>query len=328
MPTFILLVAADLYTNKVNLEVTFPAHPSLAELTRVTEATFGIEASVLRPEGRPLQPFKVARFQMYDEKSDRWVELTNAAQIVDSAQVYAFQRETAYHTETQKPIPIARRPSTAGTSNTARSPPRSYADLAPVQSVHKSPQRTGAALRQEQQQQPLLQPVVLAQQPALGAANNSDALRRRALPEHATLDEKVRVIFEEIDINSNRVIEPEEWKRALRVLNIDFSSATVSDLFSKADLNGDGVISLNEFQSFCSGYPTLTDCMYFRTKDYWEDYARKQEIKSSTDMLEDMKERERQARLLALEAQKEVERQEKKVGQSEGELTARRDKKS
>eukprot|EP00760_Papus_ankaliazontas_P009896 PhM_4_TR14155/c1_g1_i1/m.51648 len=317
MSPFVLLVAADLYGSKVNLELLFPAHPSVSELTRVTESTFAVESSLLRPDGKPMQPVKVARFQLYDDRSERWVELTNAAQLVVGAQVYAFQRETPFHTETQKPIPVARQPSKDPTTMTPSKAATPYTPM--PQSVHRSPPR-----RPELETSPQRRYMDAVSPPRrVHVADAASSSKRRVVPEHATMEEKVRLVFDEIDVNSSRSIEPDEWKRALRVLGIEFSTATSSDLFSKADMNGDGSVTLSEFQQFCVGYPTLLDCLYYRTRDYWEDYAKKQEIKACSDVCEELKERERQTRAMALDAQRDVEVQEKKLEHSETELQGR-----
>jgi len=124
MSAFLVLVAADLYGSKVNLELHFRNQPPVPELIRVAELTFGLEATLIRPEGKQLQPFKIAKLHIFEDRTNRWVELTNAGQIVERMQVYVFQKQTAFHSkETQTPIPASRAPSWRPVEAT---PPKSY----------------------------------------------------------------------------------------------------------------------------------------------------------------------------------------------------------
>ena len=47
MAPFILYAAADLYNAKVNLELAFPSHPTMGELTHHVHAVFAAECAAL-----------------------------------------------------------------------------------------------------------------------------------------------------------------------------------------------------------------------------------------------------------------------------------------
>jgi len=94
-----LLVAADISGEKYNMEVQFPAPPSVQELEAVITKTY------LDQFG--LGKFAIGRVQVYDEVLQRWAELTGPSQLKDFCQLYAFNRNSV---EVQKPIPPPVRP--------------------------------------------------------------------------------------------------------------------------------------------------------------------------------------------------------------------------
>ena len=211
----------------------------------------------------PGHPFNVGKIQIYDEVAGKWSDLQASSQLVDYMQLYAFNRGVV---EVQKPIP----------------PPRKLAS-----------------------QQP---PMLRSASPATRAVPHSILGARVGAPpptlsDNATHDEKVRAVFEEVDVNNNHSVEPEEFRRAFRAHAFDFSAATVADLFAKADTNQDGLLSLPEFQRFCEMYPTLLDSLYFRIRDYWEDFRQKQSINAARESLEANKESERMSHAAHVEAQ-------------------------
>jgi len=88
--------------------------------------------------------------------------------------------------------------------------------------------------------------------------------------DHATHDEKVLQLFDDFGgrrSGHRRGMELDAWVTACRRLNIGFATATVGELFERADVDGDGAVSLVEFQRFGELYPTLVDCLYYRAKD-------------------------------------------------------------
>lgn len=311
---FTVLVAADLYGEKVNLELNFTSAPTLADLFRVVETTFAVESSTLRPSGHPFVPFKVARFHVFEDKSQQWAELFNASQLIDYCQIYAFQRDA---TETQKQIPPARLPTAVrmAASSSAQSP------------TPRTP------LNSHRDQQPAPSPMSVAgrgQSPHVTASpsRHSDTPRSIAgsavpppqFPENPTFDQKVRIVFDETDVNHNRLIELDEFRRIMRMLNVDLSGSTVADLFQRGDQDRDGVISLSDFQFFASNYPTLLDSLYFRSKEFWEDHRRRMAIEGRKQVVEECHAREHQAAQLSAEAKSELLEQEHRLREQEAAL--------
>ena len=297
---FAVLVAADLYGNKVNLELTFPGFPSLQDLTRMVETTFAVESSSLRPTGQPFIPFKAVRFVIFDDNSRQWQDLGSPNQLSEYCQVYAIQRDAV---ETQRHIPPARLPVTLSNSPNRNiiSTPRS-ADV--VQYSH-APTITSDTL----------------QQPS--ARSHSNTKVPRAFSEVASFEQKIRTVFEEMDGNQNRVVSSDDFRRALRMLSIDLSVATVNDLFHKADADRDSVVSFSEFERFSYNYPTLLDSMYFRNKEYYEDQRRKKKLDLQRLALEESIEKERAVSVLQLEGRKAIEEQELRMTQVEQDLQGR-----
>eukprot|EP01062_Namystynia_karyoxenos_P028027 TRINITY_DN21323_c1_g2_i1.p1 TRINITY_DN21323_c1_g2~~TRINITY_DN21323_c1_g2_i1.p1 ORF type:complete len:609 (+),score=140.69 TRINITY_DN21323_c1_g2_i1:73-1899(+) len=88
---FVLDVAADLYGAKENLEIRFPARPSLRELRSKSESLLQTEATVQRPPGAVPQSVRLERFQLFDDATRDWVDLVTSDQLHPYAQLYAFQ---------------------------------------------------------------------------------------------------------------------------------------------------------------------------------------------------------------------------------------------
>ena len=131
---YTLLVCADLYGEKMNLELTFSAMPTMGELQRKITEVYNAEAQVKRPQGYPAIDFQIARLQIYDDVLLKWTDLVTCTQLHEYDQLYAFQPQSPWHIDVQKDLPPPRPPtvhsSTGG--NTSRSPmpgpatPQSY----------------------------------------------------------------------------------------------------------------------------------------------------------------------------------------------------------
>jgi len=219
-------VAAELFEQKQNIEFSFPSRPSYAQLKRVVEHTYQYEADQLRPIEVPLYRFEVSKFKVWDEVKNKWVDLTTADLLESDCQVYAFQHEGPYYKESTGEIPPARKP---------RKDP--YPEL-----------NSGYAPR-----------------PAAAAATALTVRpsQPRALRE-PTFDEKVRTVFEELDINNRQVIQDTELFNGFTNLGVDFSRQTIQSLFEKADTNKDLRVSYAEWERFVNKYPIMLECLYHR----------------------------------------------------------------
>lgn len=280
---FTLFVAADLYSQKVNVEIELPSFPTVNELLNVAQSVFNNEASVLKPPTMELQTVGVEKLQVYKDDDGSWSDLVSPSQIVEFAQLYVIQKHAQYQ-ESQQQIPPARKPSRP--IKTASSPPPPARPAVPVspytsaaaaspysQARHVSPPRRGSPPRTSSAVRPTATYASSSPQtvrPQGPASPERDRLAIRPLPEGASQRDKISYVFDEMDVNGNRVIEPEEFRNLLNVLGVGFSAATLSDLFHKSDLDRDGVASLGEMTTFLSNYPTLLDALYFRLRDIQE----------------------------------------------------------
>ena len=322
---FTVLVAADVYGTKGNFEVTFPAAPSLAELTRQTESIYGVEAAARRPVGTLSAPFLVSRFQLYNERVQQWVDLSAPGQLADRCQVFAFQTTAApgvgaaeaaaatHAAATEAAVTqqvVANQQAAAAAAHNAAAHTAAANQVAANAAAAATSQAALYAQSQAQLQATAAANHAVATQQTARAVSQVAAINAAAsgLPifsETATHEDKTRAVFEGLDTNGNRVLEPEEVRQAFDLLHVDFSSATINDLIVKGDLDHDGVISLGEWQRFAERFPTLVDSFYFRLKAYWEDVRRQQEIRASKEMLAELKERSQQAQVSWLEAQRD-----------------------
>ena len=124
---------------------------------------------------------------------------------------------------------------------------------------------------------------------------------------HVLRTQQVRRLFEDFDTRKTRSLDTEAFSSGFRRLNVGFTSATVQDLFEKADSNQDRVVSLAEFQRFGEMYPTLIDCVYYRAKDFWTEIAQKEAIEEAKRLLDELRSREAAARAAYAQAQQETD---------------------
>ena len=208
--------------------------------------------------------FQVSKFHVVDPVTDDWVEVIGAHQLRNQCQVYAFQPHSTKYTESQGHIPPASKPrgvyatsAMSGYHSPASAHHRGDYGSAGYGTAYPAATTTTTT-------------------PAFPQATQVAGVPH--MQENASHDEKVRVLFDATDANSNRVVEPEELKRLMHMLHIDFSALTVEDLFRKADHDKDNVINFPEWQRFAELYPTLFDSLYYRLKAYYDHMAGEAQI--------------------------------------------------
>eukprot|EP01061_Rhynchopus_euleeides_P020450 TRINITY_DN3325_c0_g1_i2.p1 TRINITY_DN3325_c0_g1~~TRINITY_DN3325_c0_g1_i2.p1 ORF type:complete len:335 (+),score=133.71 TRINITY_DN3325_c0_g1_i2:57-1061(+) len=81
-----------------------------------------------------------------------------------------------------------------------------------------------------------------------------------------SMSEKQRSVFEEMDSKKTRAVDEEDLRGTFQRLRIEYSGSSISEMFGKADLNHDNVISFDEWVRYTELFPTLLDSLYFRTK--------------------------------------------------------------
>jgi len=276
---FTILVCGDVFGQKQNLELTFPALPTIGELTKRAEECFTAEARATQPPpGMTVQEFRVSRVQIYDDVLLKWVDLVSSTQLHEYDQVYVFQPQTQWHSDSQQDLP-APRPPTGGQGY----PSQQY----PPQQQYSQPQYSQQpAGYPSQQAVPYHQQYPSAGYDAAprahpGAFQMSGPGQRPDAPP----EQKADAVFRDMDPQGKGYLEYAELERTFREVGLDFSSNTVGELFYKADLNRDSRVSLDEWQNWCRIYPNTLDCMYFRAKNTGEEGMILAELRRNQDQI-------------------------------------------
>eukprot|EP01061_Rhynchopus_euleeides_P012069 TRINITY_DN21688_c0_g1_i1.p1 TRINITY_DN21688_c0_g1~~TRINITY_DN21688_c0_g1_i1.p1 ORF type:complete len:298 (+),score=102.44 TRINITY_DN21688_c0_g1_i1:90-983(+) len=102
---FQLAVAADVYGTKFNKLLSFPLCPSMSELLNAVESVFDTCARANRPAGYADVPFKAQALQLHHAVEKRWVDVCSTSQLADGSQMFCFQPNSIWHTDSEGPIP-------------------------------------------------------------------------------------------------------------------------------------------------------------------------------------------------------------------------------
>ena len=102
----------------------------------------------------------------------------------------------------------------------------------------------------------------------------------------STYEEKTASVFEEMDLQNKRLLSADDFQKTFALHGMELSSATILDIFTKCDANGDGFLSYTEFQMFSEQYPTLLDSLYHRLKHYWADMKFQEQMRAEQEQLE------------------------------------------
>lgn len=103
-----LYVAADIYGQKINLQVESVKLPTLPELFQTIQQLFSNECYALRPAGAPLQQFSIEKVQFYSDEGKEsgrpvgWKDLVSSSQLTPKAQLYVFQSDPNIEESQQK----------------------------------------------------------------------------------------------------------------------------------------------------------------------------------------------------------------------------------
>eukprot|EP01060_Flectonema_neradi_P039909 TRINITY_DN8950_c1_g5_i1.p1 TRINITY_DN8950_c1_g5~~TRINITY_DN8950_c1_g5_i1.p1 ORF type:complete len:439 (+),score=101.41 TRINITY_DN8950_c1_g5_i1:58-1374(+) len=112
------------------------------------------------------------------------------------------------------------------------------------------------------------------------------------MADYSTFQDKLTMVYGELDTRKTRSVSLDAFTQVLSKFQIGLSGATTQDLFFKADANGDGVLSLSEFQRFAEGYPTLLDVIYYRAKDYYANEKMLEELEIAGQKASELRSRE------------------------------------
>ncbi|KAJ9471444.1 calmodulin-like protein containing EF hand domain [Diplonema papillatum] len=105
---FVVSCGTDLYGRKQNVKLEFASCPTMTQLINAVESEFDVNGRSTRPAGYPDVPFKVQTFQVYDDVLLRWVDLYSSSQLTNGSQIFCFQPESIWHSDSQGIIPEAK----------------------------------------------------------------------------------------------------------------------------------------------------------------------------------------------------------------------------
>eukprot|EP00759_Apiculatamorpha_spiralis_P051946 PhF_6_TR5556/c0_g1_i1/m.7932 len=327
---FTVRVAIELYGMKVNLELTFPAHPSLLELTRQVEHVFSLESATLRPEGKATQMIRIQKFFMYSPSIDEWTELTNATHMVEGCQIYGFQRDIIGSQDTQQVIPPARLPKHVVESR--RNDHHPHLTTSPPQPTTTTSTTTTDTLTSPQRTTPSRNPLFTTPSSSGGTLPLTIVH-----PYTGVTEDKIRALYDFALHHGNHNgstsrgaaaalgIDYEVWKRLLRVLQVDISPELSSELFTRADSNTEGVLRYSDFYNFCVTFPAFSECLHVHLRDYTEEEAASIEIKKLREEISELERIERASSEQTTICQQNVHLQERRVAATDVEVQDRKE---
>jgi len=82
-----------------------------------------------------------------------------------------------------------------------------------------------------------------------------------------TLSEKLRSVFYDCDAGNKGYVLYADLRASFAKCDIEFTQATVGDLFTAADSNRSGHITYDEWVNFAIKYPQIIDALFFRSRD-------------------------------------------------------------
>jgi hypothetical protein len=82
-----------------------------------------------------------------------------------------------------------------------------------------------------------------------------------------TMSEKLRSVFYDLDSGNKGYILYSDLRSAFIRNDIDFSYATIGELFNEADRNRDGHVTYEEWVRFAIDHPNIVDALFFRARD-------------------------------------------------------------
>ena len=103
--TFTLLMCAEVYGTKVNLELEFQGRPTIAELRTKAQMLFQQETDAAGRDNGVTTDVVLSRLQVFNDAVGTWCDLITQEQLRDFVQLYAFQADNMW--QTPGPAPSA-----------------------------------------------------------------------------------------------------------------------------------------------------------------------------------------------------------------------------
>lgn len=143
-------------------------------------------------------------------------------------------------------------------------------------------------------------------------------------PENPPAEQKLRLVFEELDLKNIRAITHDGFRRVLKALNIEFTGATTDDLFERMDVNGTKSVSYPEYLNWAAYYPNLIDAIYDRSRNAVEKIRLEAEVEAKRSGMESLSSHERNANAQWQEITKDLKSQERVVASLAQDIEARK----
>eukprot|EP01064_Diplonema_japonicum_P028678 TRINITY_DN4458_c0_g1_i1.p1 TRINITY_DN4458_c0_g1~~TRINITY_DN4458_c0_g1_i1.p1 ORF type:complete len:375 (+),score=41.34 TRINITY_DN4458_c0_g1_i1:88-1212(+) len=289
-----LRICADLYSNKINLEVNVSNKIDLIGLRELIVGLMEQEGDLMRAPNQPRSPFSINRLQVFNEQVGKWVDLVSMGQLRDGSQLYAFQPQTNQHSDVQQDLPPPRPPSTVGS---IRHMPQPIPTM-PTQHVSQHGARS----------------VIRNQTSVSGSASGSRVYLQPAhqhqqqLPQNSSADvsetEKLKYIFEEMDQEATGRVSITLFVTWVRKF-IDFNDETLELLFNSVDPHRKGWLAPSDFEGLSKRFPNVMDIIFHRAADSWDVMNREAEIQQAQQTIQNntLQEEEIHRSIQALQAQ-------------------------
>lgn len=113
-----------------------------------------------------------------------------------------------------------------------------------------------------------------------------------------TLSEKLRSVFYDCDTGNKGYVLYSDLRNAFTKCDIEFTYATVGELFTTADANKSGHITYDEWVAFAIKFPAVIDALFFRSRDLQQDQTRA--LAASASAVDAAAQAQRQAELRAM----------------------------
>ena len=102
---FTLLMCAELYGQKVNIELDFSRKPSVSEVIRRGEDVFAAEATAMKLPQHPVLDVRFLRVQIFNDGIGTWCDLITKEQLKDFSQLHGFLPDSIWQTPGPAPAP-------------------------------------------------------------------------------------------------------------------------------------------------------------------------------------------------------------------------------
>jgi hypothetical protein len=123
-----------------------------------------------------------------------------------------------------------------------------------------------------------------------------------------SMSEKLRAVFYDLDSGNKGYILYSDLRGAFLRSDIDFTYATIGELFNEADRNRDGHISYEEWVRFSIDHPNIVDALFFRSRDSGSPHRRIYVGPSTDEIIAQRRLREAELERLHRESEVRAER--------------------